>query len=84
MGKEGGGGGRRLAGEFRAPADHFWPPCRAYMQYLSASHSVNTNGTSRAIEHRADVGGPINASETSVWRGYSGAVARKITFVEPA
>ena len=36
------------------------------------------------IEHRADVGGPINASETSVWRGYSGAVASKITFVEPA
>ncbi len=37
-----------------------------------------------AIERRADVGGPINACETSVWRGNSGAVARKITFVERA
>ena len=37
-----------------------------------------------ATEGRADAGGPINASETFVWRGNSGELARKISFVERA
>ena len=71
-------GQRRLARRIRPPpADHFWAPCQAYIQYLPTSHSVKLMERPEATECRADVCGPINASETFVWRGNSGAVAKK-------